>query len=78
MNTDVVVVALGLANEGLPWATDARDVEKLCASFLAGLRAVADAAKGAARAAYTDPPALAAVGAEIANLRQRRGAARCS
>ena len=45
LRPDVVVVALGLANEGLPWATDARDVEKLCASFLTGLRAVADAAK---------------------------------
>jgi len=42
---DVVVVALSLANEGLPKAKSAKECDEIAARFLVGLRAIADAAR---------------------------------
>lgn len=42
LNPDIVIIALGLANEGLPWVSEEREVSKLSESFLDGLRSIAD------------------------------------
>lgn len=42
---DAVIIALGLANEGLPFSSDQRGADAVAERFLAGLRGVGDAVR---------------------------------